>query len=123
MILMMNKKIIKNVNLAEKNCCLIRYQMPMLKYCFVFCTNYTGKNQYSEEELTTLFLTETKKLAKKYAQDENAFMFCFSGQSIRKRANFHVHVFIVKTRFEKAVVYSLLATKNWGQLIYKIIKK
>lgn len=37
-----------------------------------------------------------------------------NGAAIRKRANWHLHLFVVRRRWQKAWVYAILALKNLG---------
>jgi hypothetical protein len=58
------------------------------------------------------FMSEAERLAEESVGDSQAFMLIHSGSSIRKRSNWHLHVFVVQHRWEKAWVYSVLGIKN-----------
>lgn len=122
MAFMLNKKITIPDDFADKNCCLVSYQMPLLPHCFVLCANDQSE-KLDDSILLPFFLEQAKKLASQHGKDPDGFVFCFSGNAVRKKSNFHVHLFLVNKRWQKAVVYSLLATKNWGQMFYEMVKK
>jgi len=60
----------------------------------------------------SFFLMQAEQLATDAVNDPQAFMIIHSGASIRKRPNWHLHVFVVERRWQKAWVYMILATKN-----------
>jgi len=60
----------------------------------------------------SFFLMQAEQLATDAVNDPQAFMIIHSGASIRKRPNWHLHVFVVQYRWQKAWVYMILATKN-----------
>jgi hypothetical protein len=97
---------------AERGCVLVSYRLPLLKHCFVLCSDAEGLDAAGQIELMSFFLLEAQRLALASVGDPQAFMLIHSGQSIRKRASWHLHVFVVQRRWQKAWVYSVLGIKN-----------
>lgn len=62
----------------------------------------------------SFFLVQAERLATEAVGDPQAFMLIHSGASIRKRSNWHMHVFVVQHRWQKAWVYTILGTKNFA---------
>lgn len=71
----------------------------------------------------TFFMSEAERLANESVGDSQAFMLIHSGRSIRKRSNWHLHVFVVQRRWEKAWVYLILGVKNTALALYSIVCK
>jgi len=102
---------------AERACVLIRYRLPGLRHCFVMCYEpQTGTKPPAE--LMTFFMAEASRLAQACVGDAQAFMLIHSGSSIRKRPNWHLHVFVVQHRWQKAWVYTVLGAKNFALAVY-----
>ncbi len=98
---------------ADRGCVLVSYRLPLLKHCFVLCADsIEASGQGRQLELMSFFLTEAHHLAQEAVGDPQAFMLIHSGQSVRKRATWHLHVFVVRTRWQKAWVYTVLGVKN-----------
>ncbi|AXI02850.1 hypothetical protein HYN46_08365 [Aquirhabdus parva] len=68
-------------------------------------------------------MLEAERLAFNSVGDSQAFMLIHSGRSIRKRLNWHLHVFVVQYRWQKAWVYSILGIKNASLALYYAIRK
>ncbi|MBO9685240.1 MAG: hypothetical protein J7598_01390 [Mitsuaria chitosanitabida] len=93
------------------------YRLPWLRHCFVLCSE-VGKEPGDEigdaakVDLMAFFLIEAQRLAQTAVGDPEAFMLIHSGRSARKRSSWHLHVFVVRTRWQKAWVYTILGVKN-----------
>lgn len=48
-------------------------------------------------------------------------MLVHSGASARRRANGHVHVFVIQHRWQKAWLYTLLAAKSIGLTLRELL--
>ncbi|MES2942300.1 MAG: hypothetical protein V4772_05465 [Pseudomonadota bacterium] len=48
-----------------------------------------------------------------------AFVLIHSGQSIRRRADLHLHVFVIQRRWQKAWLYCVLGVKNIVFVFYR----
>jgi hypothetical protein len=85
----------------------------------VLCHDPTKeKPAISHTELLAFFLTQAEQLAFDAVGESQAFMLVYSGCSIRKRPNLHLHVFVVQYRWQKAWVYTVLGVKNCLLAIY-----
>lgn len=102
--------------------CLLSYQLPFLRHCYIICTHRHHTIMESSAQEYQFFYQEAKRLAKQSVNDEEAFMLIMSGKSARRRANPHAHVFIVENRWQKTLVYSFLASKNLVLSINNLIK-
>lgn len=110
---MLNRKVITSKTYAERSCLLVQYQLPFLQHCFILCHDpVSGELYRSTSELMSFFFLEAQRLAFESVGDSEAFMLIHSGSSIRKRSNWHLHVFVVQYRWQKAWVYSVLGIKN-----------
>ena len=98
---------------AERGCSLVSYRLPLLDHCFVLCHETSlVQPDATRNELLQFFISEAGRLAEQAVGDREAFMLIHSGRSVRKRANWHLHVFVVQRRWQKAWVYAILAFKN-----------
>lgn len=98
---------------AERGCALVSYRLPLLAHCFVLCHETSlVQPDATRNELLQFFISEAGRLAEQAVGDREAFMLIHSGRSVRKRANWHLHVFVVQRRWQKAWVYAILAFKN-----------
>lgn len=108
---------------GERSCLLVRYRLPLLRHCFVLCHEpKAAADTPSIAELLSFFLAEAGRLAHESVGDAEAFMIVHSGQSVRKRPNWHLHVFVVRHRWQKAWLYAVLAVKNAALACYRSIR-
>lgn len=107
---MLDRELLSPPGYAERGCVLVRYRLPGLRYCFVLCQ----EDAFATPQCDVLLfcLTEAERLAADALGDPQAFMLIHSGSAIRKRANWHLHVFVVRHRWQKAWVYTVLGAKN-----------
>lgn len=108
---MLDRQVLVPPGYAERSCVLVTYRLPGLRHCFVLCHKPKGRSA-PKADLMSFFATEAERLAYEAVGDAQAFMLIHSGSSIRKRPNWHGHVFVVQRRWQKAWVYAVLATKN-----------
>jgi hypothetical protein len=116
---MLDRQILMPPGYAERACLLVQYRLPGLRHCFVLCHEPRGQPP-SDAELLAFFLSEAARLAHDAVGDAQAFMLIHSGRSIRKRPNWHLHVFVVQHRWQKAWVYTVLGAKNFGLAVYNL---
>ncbi|MDR2127662.1 MAG: hypothetical protein LBP52_01150 [Burkholderiaceae bacterium] len=119
---MLNHKVLKPVGYAERSCLLVQYELPLLKHCFILC-HEAAAGQPAAADLMAFFLAEAERLARESVGDAQAFMLIHSGRSIRKRPNWHLHVFVVQHRWQKAWVYGVLGAKNAALVVYYAARK
>jgi hypothetical protein len=110
---MLNPEVLQPPAYAAQSCVLVKYRLPLLRHCFVLCHEPSVEDQEPVPvELMAFFLAEAERLAYETVGDSQAYMLIHSGASIRKRPNWHLHVFVVQRRWQKAWVYSVLGIKN-----------
>ncbi len=101
---------------AERECLLVRYRLPGLAHCYVMCHEpVAAPDVHGRAELMAFFIAQASQLALGDVGDDQAFILMHNGAAIRKRANWHLHLFVVRRRWEKAWVYAILALKNLAQ--------
>ena len=116
---MLKREVLEPAGYAERSCLLVKYRLPFLRHCFILCHEPSSENPESSPTLLmTFFMSEAERLATESVGDSQAFMLIHSGSSIRKRSNWHLHVFIVQHRWQKAWVYSVLGLKNTALALY-----
>lgn len=120
---MLNREVLEPVGYTERSCLLVKYRLPFLRHCSVLCHEPGPSGlEFSPVSLMTFFLSEAERLAAEAVGDSQAFMLIHSGHSIRKRSNWHLHVFVVQHRWEKAWVYLILGAKNSALAFYYAIR-
>jgi hypothetical protein len=117
---MLNREISVPDGYQKRGCLLVSYRLPLLKHCFVLCSERCHEmNAGDKAELMTFFLGEAERLALSCVGDSEAFMLIHSGRSARKRPSWHLHVIVVQHRWQKAWVYMILGAKNLALVCYK----
>jgi hypothetical protein len=121
---MLNREELAPPGYAQRQCLLIKYRLPGLRHCYVLFHEPIDRSPSTNTraELLAFFYSEAQALAFAATGDHEAFLLVHSGASVRKRPNWHLHLFIVQCRWQKAWVYSILAAKNFavvGQLAVK----
>lgn len=121
---MLNREVLEPDGYAERSCVLVKYRLPFLRHCYVLCHEPSPESPESSPALLmTFFMSEAERLADEAVGDTQAFMLIHSGRSIRKRSNWHLHVFVVQHRWQKAWVYSVLGVKNAALALYFASRK
>jgi len=110
-----NFKLQSNELFNKHNCQLLTYSLPFVKRCFVIFNERDDKDNINN--LLGFSYEQAKVLSKQYSGEPEAFVLLISGNSIRKRDNWHVHIFIVTTRIQKAWLYFLLGIKSFALAI------
>ena len=111
--LMLDRHVSLPPGYAERSCLLISYRLPWLRHCYVLCHEPRSEGPVpSPAELMSFFFSQAEQLAAEAVNDPQAFMLIHSGSSIRKRSNWHMHVFVIQYRWQKAWLYVILGAKN-----------
>jgi hypothetical protein len=111
-----HRQVLVPAGYAERDCLLVRYRLPGLPHCFVLCHEpMTAPDLEGRADLMAFFIAQASRLALDAVGDDQAFVLMHNGAAIRKRANWHLHLFVVRRRWQKAWVYAILALKNLGQ--------
>ena len=120
--LMIDRRISTPPGYPERNCLLVSYRLPLLRHCFVLCQDEPAiQAGLPASALMCFFMEEAERLALEHLGNGQAFMLVHSGAAIRKRPGWHLHVFLVQHRWQKAWVYFVLACKNVGLALYQLI--
>ena len=117
----MKEKLIPHWEYEQLNCCLVKYKLPLLNPCYILC-HEDEFNTSNQPQLLCFAHKEAKRLSQQHTGSRENFMLALSGENIRRRTNWHIHIFIVQSRWQKAYVYHILGIKNLGLAIYNVIK-
>lgn len=121
--LMLDRQVLLPPGYLERSCLLVRYRLPWLRHCYVLCHAPDSDGPtVSSVELMSFFLRQAEQLAADAVNDPQAFLLIHSGTSIRKRSNWHMHVFVVQHRWQKAWIYMILAIKNFALVAASAIR-
>lgn len=121
---MLDREVLVPTGYAEQSCLLVKYRLPLLQHCYVLCHEPSSESMDSSPaSLMVFFLEEAERLAQETVGDPQAFMLIHSGSAIRKRANWHLHVFVVQHRWQKAWVYTVLGLKNFALTFYCAVRR
>ncbi len=112
------RQVLTPAGYAERECLLVRYRLPGLPHCYVMCHEpMSVPDVRGRADLMTFFIAQASRLALDDVGDDQAFVLMHNGAAVRKRANWHLHLFVVRRRWQKAWVYTILALKNLVQAI------
>lgn len=107
------RQVLMPAGYPERDCLLVRYRLPGLPHCYVMCHEpIVAPDERGRAELLTFFIAQASRLALEAVGDDQAFVLMHNGAAIRKRANWHLHLFVVRRRWQKAWIYTILALKN-----------
>jgi hypothetical protein len=96
---------------AERECFLVSYRMPLCRHCFVLCHEPVDPEHPSIDlAVMSFFLAQAHELSTQVTGNAHSFVVIHSGGFVRKRHNLHLHVFVIRRRWQKAWLYALLAT-------------
>ena len=123
MALMIDRKLAVPAGFAERSCLQVSYRLPGLPHCYVLCHDPGPEAAAAEPDLIGFFLVQAERLALEATGDPQAYMSILSGASIRPRPSLHMHVFIVRTRWQKAWVYLVLGAKNLGLALWQVFNR
>lgn len=121
---MLNREVLTPPGYAARSCILVKYQLPLLPHCFALCHEPgAGRPTHSSAKLMAFFVLEAERLANELVGDAQAFMLIHGGRSIRRRPNWHLHVFVVQNRLQKGLVYAVLGIKNAALILYYAMRR
>lgn len=111
---MLDRRLHHRPGYAEQRCLLVSYRLPLLRHCFILCheRGATPLDAAGSARLLAFTFEQAQILAAERLGDPEAFMLIQSGASIRKRGNWHAHIFVVNRRWQKAWIYLVLGAKN-----------
>jgi len=110
--LMLGRRLLHPPGYAEQGCLLVSYWLPLLDHCYIVCHDGNSEAAIAETQLLAFALRQAGDLALQLVGDREAFMLIQGGRTVRKRGNWHAHVFIVKRRWQKAWVYLILGLRS-----------
>jgi hypothetical protein len=123
-ILVRGRKISTPPGYAERECCLVSYKMPLCNHCFVLCHEPTDPDHPSIDlSVMSFFMSEAHDLSNKVTGNSHSFVIIHSGGFVAKRHNLHMHVFVIRHRWQKAWLYTLLATIHVTSAIVRLALK
>ena len=112
-ILVRHRKITTPTGYAERECFLVSYQLPLCKHCFVLCHEPSDPDHPSIDlSVMSFFMAEAHELSAQVTGNAHSFVIIHSGGFVRKRHNLHMHVFVIRRRWQKAWLYTLLAANH-----------
>jgi hypothetical protein len=121
--LMFDRQVLAPPGYAERGCLLVKYRLPWLRHCFIVCHEpRQGAPVLAPAELMAFAIEQAGQLADALTGDAEAFILIHSGAAVRKRANWHLHIFVVRHRWQKMWVYSVLGAKNLGLALYSSVR-
>jgi len=84
--------------------------MPFCRHCFVLCHEPSDPQHPGvDASVMSFFVSEAHMLSERVTGNPHSFVIIHSGGFVRKRSNLHMHVFVIRRRWQKAWLYALLA--------------
>jgi hypothetical protein len=112
-ILVRQKSVTTPPGYAERECFLVSYKMPLCSHCFVLCHEPSDPDHPSIDlSVMSFFMAEAHELSAKVTGNAHSFVIIHSGGFVRKRHNLHMHVFVIRRRWQKAWLYTLLGATH-----------
>jgi hypothetical protein len=110
-LLVSHREITAPPGFAERECFLVSYRLPLCRHCFVLCHEPSDPAHPSiDPAVMGFFMAQAHELSARVAGNPHSFVVIHSGGFVRKRHNLHLHVFVIRQRWQKAWLYTLLAT-------------
>lgn len=119
---MLDRRIDHPPGYAERGCLLVSYRLPLLSHCHILCHEGAPAGATEAANLLAFTFAQASELALREAGDGEAFMLIQSGHTVRKRGNWHAHIFVVQRRWQKAWVYLILGAKNSALALYNVLQ-
>jgi hypothetical protein len=104
------------------NCCLVRYHVPLLTACYVLCDLSNKPSKHHTTNILQFTEQEAQRLSLLHTHSKDNYILIMSGKNIRRRENWHMHIFIIQSRWQKAYVYQMLSIKNVGLSLVEIFR-
>jgi hypothetical protein len=120
-ILVRSRQISTPPGYAERACRLVSYKLPLCNHCFVLCHEPTDADHPSIDlSVMSFFMSEAHNLSYQITGNAHSFVIIHSGGFVAKRHNLHMHVFVIRRRWQKAWLYTLLATIHITSALVRI---
>jgi len=85
--------------------------MPLCGHCHVLCHAPEDPDHPDiDPAIMGFFMEQAHALSMQVTGNPHSFVVIHSGGFVRKRPNLHMHVFVIRRRWQKAWLYGLLAT-------------
>jgi hypothetical protein len=111
--LMFDRRVQVPKGYAERGCMLVSYRLPGVPHCFSLCHEGGTKGPPPDRPaLTQFFVAQAESLAEAAVGDAQAFLLIHGGASVRRRANWHLHVFVLQHGWQKAWLYAILTVRH-----------
>ena len=112
-ILVSHRSITTPLGYEERECFLVSYRMPLCKHCFVLCHEPSAPDHPDiDPAVMGFFMAQAHALSADVTGNAHSFVVIHSGGFVRKRHNLHMHVFVIRRRWQKAWLYTLLAATH-----------
>ena len=109
---------------AERECFLVSYRLPLCRHCFVLCHEPSDPDHPSIDPGTmAFFMAQAYALSERVTGNAHSFVVIHSGGFVRKRHNLHMHVFVIRRRWQKAWLYALLATIHGTSALWRAVRR
>ena len=102
--------------LSGGTCRFCRARTVILPHYFVL-TFPEEPSKSQEEEMLRIALREGRAMAIQHAGKPDAYTIIHSGHSARRDTGWHVHIVVIRNRWEKAWLYLVLSCKNLLQAL------
>jgi hypothetical protein len=109
---------------AERECFLVSYRLPLAPHCFVLCHEPADADHPSiDPDTMGFFMAQAHALSERVTGNAHSFVVIHSGGFVRKRHNLHMHVFVIRRRWQKAWLYTLLATIHGTSAAWRGVRR
>ncbi|CAN7560614.1 hypothetical protein LJR143_003901 [Pseudoxanthomonas sp. LjRoot143] len=120
-LLVRRRKITVPAGYSERECFLVSYAMPLCKHCFVLCHEPSDPDHPSiDHSVMGFFMAQAHELSDSVTGNAHSFVIIHSGGFVRKRHNLHMHVFVIRRRGQKALLYALLAMVHTTSAVRRV---
>ena len=107
---------------AERECILVSYGLPLFKHCFALC--HDPKNSPAptiDLQIMAFFMSQAHELSQQNMGNPHSFVVICNGGFVRKRANLHMHVFLIRNRAQKCWLYTMLAVVHGASALRRLV--
>jgi hypothetical protein len=104
---------------SGKSCLLIKINNDFIPnyYLIAFPKTQGEPNAKEISEMMQIGIDYAKKLSFELLGDKEAFSILYSGYSSRREKGWHIHIILLGSRWKKAWLYLMLASKNIAQAL------
>jgi hypothetical protein len=111
----------KQISLSSgKNCLLIKIKNDLIPnyYLIAFPKTQGEPTAIEISEMMQIGVDYAKQLSFELLGDSEAFSILYSGYSSRREKGWHIHIILLGSRWKKAWLYLILASKNIAQALH-----